>query len=260
MRQFADVFGSEPEVEASAPGRVNLLGEHTDYNGGFVLPAAIPQRTQVFMGRSGDEWCRFYSANLDQQVRYRIGGALQVGFAAYLVGCIEVPRTLGHKITPVEILIRSDVPMGAGLASSAALEVAALRGFRTLFGLDIDDLGIARLAQQAEIRYVGAPCSLTDPMVASLGDSRHLLFLDTRNLQWRLLPLPEDSEFIVLDSGVPQGSALRGQHRRRAECEEAARRLGVESLRDIDDPAVVGACRSRWRSGRAMWLPRISGC
>ena len=133
MRQFSDLYGSPPELEVSAPGRVNLLGEHTDYNGGFVLPIAIPQRTSLQLARSADEWNRFYSANLDELVQFRPGNEPISGFGAYSAGCIEILHEKGYSIKPVNILISSDVPIGAGLSSSAALEVATLRGLRELY-------------------------------------------------------------------------------------------------------------------------------
>jgi len=233
---FADFFGGRPEVEASAPGRVNLLGEHTDYNDGFVLPIAIPQRTWVEIARSPDEWNRFRSMNMNGLVHYQPGGAFPSGFAAYLAGCIEVLREESEAMTPVNLLVRSDVPMGAGLSSSAALEVAVLRGLCALFQIAVDDVDIALLAQQAEIRFAGVRCGIMDQMAASLADRQHMLFLDTRTLERRLLPLPEHSELIVLDSGVPRSLADSAYNRRRAECEEAAGLLGISMLRDLDAP------------------------
>ncbi|WP_333874418.1 galactokinase [Methylobacter sp.] len=238
LLKFADFFGAHPEVEASAPGRVNLLGEHTDDNDGFVLPIAIPQRTWVELSRSPDQWSRFRSMNMDGLFHYQAGGAFPSGFAAYLAGCFEVLREeMINVMAPVNVLIRSDVPMGAGLASSAALEVAVLRGLRALFHLPVDDIDIALLAQQAEIRFAGVRCGIMDQMAASLADQQHMLFLDTRTLERRLLSLPEQSELVVLDSGV----SLNFHNQRRAECEDAARRLGIAMLRDLDDPAAAEA-------------------
>ncbi|MGZ8245904.1 galactokinase [Methylomagnum sp.] len=237
--EFASLYGAPSEFEASAPGRVNLLGEHTDYNDGFVLPIAIPQRTKVELAQSPDEWSRFLSVGLNGLVQYQMGGTIPPGFVAYVAGCLEVLREAGHAIAPVNLLIRSEVPMGVGLSSSAALEVAVLRGLRGLFGLALDDVDIARLAQQAEIRFAGVHCGVMDQMAASLADERHMLFLDTRTLERRLLPLPEQAGLLVLDSGVPRRLAGSAYNQRRLECEEAARQLGVAALRDIDDPAAT---------------------
>jgi galactokinase len=131
------------------------------------------------------------------------------------------------------------VPIGVGLSSSAALEVATLRALRQLLGLALDDVEIARLAQRAEVEFTGVHCGIMDQMAASLADPSHMLFLDTRSLERRLLPLPAGSEILVLDSGVPRALAASGYNRRRSECEEAARQLGVAALRDVADPAAV---------------------
>lgn len=237
---FAGFFGTPPEVEASAPGRVNLLGEHTDYNDGLVLPIAIPQRTRVELARSPDKWSRFRSTNLDVLIHYQAGGDFPSGFAAYAAGCFEVLREEMHDVmAPVNLLVRSDVPMGAGLSSSAALEVAVLRGLRKLFQLAVDDVDIALLAQQAEVRFAGVRCGIMDQMASSLADEQHMLFLDTRTLERRLLPLPEQSELVVLDSGVPRRLAGSAYNKRREECEAAARKLNVLTLRDIDNTALT---------------------
>lgn len=240
MTDFTELFGRDPEFEASAPGRVNLLGEHTDYNDGFVLPAAIPQRTHVELARSPDGWCRFHSDNLNHLILHLPGDAVPGNFGRYAAGCIEVLRQAGFATEPVLLRIRSDVPIGSGLSSSAALEVALLRGLRELFRLELDDVEIARLAQTAEIHYAGVRCGIMDQMAASLcTDTSHMLFIDTRTLENRLLPLPEGTEPIVLDSGVPRSLSGSAYNRRRRECEEAARRLGVAALRDVDDPAAA---------------------
>jgi galactokinase len=236
MRTFSDVYGRPPEVRAQAPGRVNLLGEHTDYNDGFVLPTTIPQLTRIELAKSRDDQFKFYSANLDQSVAYAEGQAVPEGFAQYVYGCVEVLKKRGHRITPVEIHIRSDVPMGGGLSSSAALEVAVLRALRQAFAIELDDVELAKLAQQAEIEYAGVRCGILDQMATSLGDDKHMLFLDTRTLERKLLPFPSGAELVVIDSGIARTLATSGYNERRAQCEEAARLLGVQALRDETDP------------------------
>ena len=233
MRNFSDLYGNPPQSEVSAPGRVNLLGEHTDYNCGFVLPIAIPQRTSVQLSKSADEWNRFYSANLDELVQFRPGDERLSGFGAYPAGCIELLHDKGYSIAPVHLHIYSDVPIGAGLSSSAALEVATLRGLRELYRLELDDVEIARLAQHVEVHYVGVRCGIMDQMASSLADEQHMLFLDTQTLERRLLPLPENSELLVLDSGVPRQLSASAYNLRRKECEEAALLLGVTTLREV---------------------------
>jgi galactokinase len=236
---FQQIFNAAPQVKASAPGRVNLLGEHTDYNDGFVLPTAIPQQTTVSLGFSPDEQHHFYSAELDAQVSLTSADPTPTGFASYLLGCIRVLEQIGVKIPLLNVFVTSMVPIGAGLSSSAALEVAMLRGLRSLLNLDLDDVEIAKLAQQAEIQYAKVQCGIMDQMASSLADPEHLLFLDTRSLDRQLLPLPKDTAILVLDSGLPRTLANSGYNQRRAECEAAAQHLGVPALRDVQDLAAI---------------------
>ncbi|MDZ7961529.1 MAG: galactokinase [Aulosira sp. DedQUE10] len=236
---FQKIFAQPPETEASAPGRVNLLGEHTDYNDGFVLPTAIPQTTTVQLGFSNDGKHRFYSENLDETVSILEINHTPSGFASYIFGCLQVLQQKGYTIPPLNLYVKSSVPMGSGLSSSAALEVSTLRGVRQLLNLPINDVEIAQLAQQAEIHYAGVQCGIMDQMASSLADTEHMLFLDTRTLEQRVLPLPSGAEILVIDSGVPRSLASSRYNQRRAKCEEAARSLGVKALRDITDASAV---------------------
>lgn len=236
--KFQLIFDTPCETEASAPGRVNLLGEHTDYNDGFVLPTAIPQQTTVQLGFSNDGH-HFYSEDLDELVSILEINHTPSGFASYIFGCIEILKKQGYTIPPLNLYVKSAVPMGSGLSSSAALEVATLRALRQCLNLPIDDVKIAQLAQQAEIHYAGVQCGIMDQMASSLADTEHMLFLDTRTLEGRLLPLPRGAEVVVIDSGVPRTLASSGYNQRRAECEEAARLLGVKALRDIIEVEVT---------------------
>ncbi|AFZ23194.1 galactokinase [Cylindrospermum stagnale PCC 7417] len=232
---FQQIFGKPPETQASAPGRVNLLGEHTDYNDGFVLPTAIPQSTTVQIGFSRDGQHHLYSDNLNERVDILEINYTPSGFASYIFGCIEVLKKAEYTIPPLSLYVNSLVPMGSGLSSSAALEVATIRAVRQLLDLPIDDVEVAQLAQQAEIHYVGVHCGIMDQMASSLADTEHLLFLDTRTLERCLIPFPDKAEIVVIDSGVPRTLATSGYNQRRAECEEAAHLLGVAALRDITD-------------------------
>lgn len=236
---FQQVFDAAPEIEASAPGRVNLLGEHTDYNDGFVLPTAIPQQTTVQLGFSNDARHHFYSQELEELLSVSKDDATPSGFASYILGCIRVLEKEGHEIPPLNLHVSSTVPMGSGLSSSAALEVATLRGVRSLLHLPVDDVRVAELAQQAEIHYAGVNCGIMDQMASSLADTNSMLFLDTRTLERRVIPFPPGASILVIDSGVPRTLAGSGYNQRRAECEEAARLLGVKALRDISDPQAV---------------------
>lgn len=233
MLTLATFFGGPPQVHASAPGRVNLLGEHTDYNDGFMLPVATPQRTEVAIGPSGDGRFHIHSATLGETVEYTRGGHPPHGFASYIDGCISLLERQGFEVPPLRIHVSSDLPIGVGLSSSAALEVATLGALRSLLAIQFDDLQLARLAQRAEGEYVGIQCGIMDQMAAIMADPRHMLFIDARSLSHELLPLPPNSELIVIDSGVPRALADSKYNERRTECEEAARLLGVKALRDV---------------------------
>ena len=217
--------------KGDAPGRVNLLGEHTDYNDGFVLPAAIPQRTRVSVRSNAD----FVLHALGHSTQFSLDAAPAEQSAKYVYGCIKELQAEGIDVPPLEIRVESDVPMGVGLSSSAALEVATLRALRAALGIALDDVHIAQLAQQAEIRHAGVRCGIMDQMASSLAAPGRMLFLDTRTLERRVLPLPAGSEIAVLDSGVARSLAASGYNTRRSECEQASSLLKVVALRDVVD-------------------------
>ena len=231
---FERVFGALPEAVADAPGRVNLLGEHTDYNDGFVLPIAIAQRTRVAMRRSGSNRFSLHAQGQGDTVHFSLDAPPSEHFARYVFGCLVLARSRGAQIPALEIHVDSDVPIGVGLSSSAALEVATLRCLRQLLALDFDDVLIAQLAQRAEIDHAGVHCGIMDQMASSLADTGRALLLDTRSLERRFVALPAGSAVLVIDSGVARSLAASGYNQRRAECEQAARLLGVASLRDVD--------------------------
>jgi len=234
MSGFKQVFGAAPQAVADAPGRVNLLGEHTDYNDGFVLPIAIAQRTRVAMRSSSEARFSLHAQGQGDTVHFQLDTPPREHFASYVYGCLMLARSRGAVIPPLQIHVESEVPMGVGLSSSAALEVATLRCLRELLALHFDDVLIARLAQRAEIEYAGVNCGIMDQMASSLADTTRALLLDTRTLERRFVDLPADSAVLVMDSGIARSLASSGYNQRRAECEEAARLLGVGSLRDVD--------------------------
>lgn len=233
-RDFEAVFGRAPVASASAPGRVNLLGEHTDYNDGFVLPTAIAHFTRVQAAPSDDGRFHLYAAQFDQRIRHAPGDAIPVGFATYVLGCIALVEERGHAVPPCLIHIDSDVPIGAGLSSSAALEIAVLRTLRGWLDLPLSDVDLACIGQRAEINFAHVRCGIMDQMASSLADPAHMLFLDTRSLHTRLVAFPPGGELLVIDSGIPRTLTASAYNARRAECEQAALCLGVTALRDID--------------------------
>jgi galactokinase len=239
VKSFRERFHSDPAVFASAHGRVNLLGEHTDYNEGLVLPAAIPQRTTIAMRASTTDRSLLYAANLEQECVLVPGQLPPLQFARYVHGCMEVVRARFGPIPPLLVHAASDVPMEVGLSSSAALEVATLRALRALLGLALDDIEIARLGQQAEIEYAGVHCGILDQMACSLLTPGQMLYLDTRSFERTLLPLPAGCELLVVDSGLSRSLASSKYNERRSECEQAAQALGLASLRECEDPRAV---------------------
>jgi galactokinase len=241
MSHFQTVFGRDPEATASAPGRVNLLGEHTDYNDGYVLPIAIPQQTHVAIARAGGPCTRVHAHDLGESAQFTLDQAPADQFARYVYGCLRQADDHGCDVPPLDIFVSSDVPMGVGLSSSAALEVAVLRALRTLLDAPFDDVRIAQLAQAAEIEHAGVHCGIMDQMASSLADSTQALFLDTRTLHRQLVPLPAGSAVLVIDSGIARALAGSQYNERRAECEQAAKGLGLNALRDTTDVAEAEA-------------------
>jgi galactokinase len=222
-------------VPASAPGRVNLIGEHTDYNGGVVLPIAIARRTDVTVALRSDLEVRAVSSTVeDHELRYRRGAETRTRrWIDYIQGLTWALDERGLKVPGFDLAIRSSIPPGSGLASSAALEVAVLRGLRTALQLPLDDLALARVAHRAETGFVGAPVGIMDQCAASLADTTHALFIDTRTMEMLPVRMPDGVVLAVIDSGITHDHAAGGYRERRAECERAAAAAGVASLSDL---------------------------
>jgi galactokinase len=235
MAEIATHFGGGPDVVASAPGRVTLIGEHTDYNGGYVLPMPIPQRTTVAASRRNDDVARVSSDAAAGGAReFLVGREAAAGdWLDYVQGCTRMLG--GHgAIGGFDATITSTVPMGAGLASSAALEVALLRALRELFVVALDDVSLALAAHRAEHDFVGARVGVMDQLASSLGTDGHALFLDARSLEHESIPIPPTVVLRVLDSGIAHRHADGDYNVRRAECEAACERLGIRQLRDLE--------------------------
>jgi galactokinase len=178
---------------------------------------------------------------LQEAVQFVPGTPPPAHFATYVYGCVMELQAEGERVPSLDIHVASDVPIGVGLSSSAALEVAMLRALRELLGLALDDVRIAQLGQRAEVVHAGVRCGILDQMAASLADTQRALLLDTRSLARRFVPLPARTAIVVVDSGVPRSLAASGYNQRRAECEAAAQALGVPSLRDAPDLESVQA-------------------
>ena len=242
---FERLFHRKPEVIASAPGRVNLIGEHTDYNGGYVLPTTIPQETRIELAVRQDDTVRAWSADAPANglpLEYRLGHEARRGqWLDYVQGITHVLALERCALTGFDLCIESEIPAGSGLSSSAALGVSVLRALRSAFGFDLDEIRLARLVQRSENEFVGAPVGILDPMACALGTQGEALFIDTRSLAYKRVPIPSEAELVVLDSGVSHDHAGGDYRVRRAECEQAAALLGVAQLRDLEGvaPAAV---------------------
>jgi galactokinase len=208
--EFRALFGVASAAQAEAFGRVNLIGEHTDYNEGFVLPTSIPQSTVAAVARRADRTVRAWSAELSEghAVERFVVGEEQPGrgWLDYVQGLTRALAATGHTIGGFDLALRSTVPLGSGLSSSAALEVAVLRALRDLFALSADDVEIARMGQRAENEFVGAPVGIMDEMASSLGRPGVALFIDTRSLSYEPVALPRGTERAAALLGV---AALR---------------------------------------------------
>jgi len=243
LPSFQTLFGRPPSVVSDAPGRVNLIGEHTDYNGGFVLPAVIPQRTSVELSSRSDRRVVVWSANVEAAERLK---EFELGSEAptrtwidYVQGVTVALQRRGHRIEGADLRVESRVPIGSGLSSSAALEVAVARAFRSACDLRLDDVELAMAGKWAENEFVGVPTGIMDQMAASLGESGTALFLDTRSMRYERVPIPRSLDLVIIDSGVRHHLVSGEYGVRRAQCEEACRRLGVVQLRDLS-PADLG--------------------
>ena len=218
-------------ITATAPGRVNLIGEHTDYNGGFVLPVALPLRVRVDLQPRPDRLIRASSATVDAGRRHEV--RLDVERTGTWIDHVVGAGRVAGVDRGYDVRISSDIPIGAGLGSSGALGVAMLRALRNAFGLALDDVAIAKLAQRSENEFVGASSGIMDQMAASLGAEGEALFIDCRSLASERIPLPDELELVVVHSGVTHQHSSGAYNERRRECEEAARSLGVSRLRDV---------------------------
>ncbi|HEY0833933.1 MAG TPA: galactokinase [Azospirillum sp.] len=238
---FTTTFGTAPAATDKAPARANLLGEHTDYNNGFVLPTPLPYFTTVAVGPGAPGEVEAHAAQFNETLTRRLDAEPNGDWLDYVLGCVRAIKPQGVPVEGLRVTIESDIPMGAGISSSAALEVATLRALRRWLELSIDDEMLARLGQRAESGYVGMPCGIMDQMVSSVGRTGAALFLDTLSLDYRHIPLPQSHQLAVVHSGVAHRLTDGGYRQRRSECEAAAAALNVGSLRalDVDDlPAI----------------------
>jgi len=246
-RSFSEQFNKTPTVVARAPGRVNLLGEHVDYNDGFVLPVAIDRAVQVAVAPTSNKIVTLVALDLNERVSFaldRLGEKIDVNgdplptWVRYPAGVAHILQQEGLKVKGMQAAFTSNVPIGAGLSSSAAVEVAFAVIWRALGKWKRDALQIAQLCQRAENTYVGVNCGLMDQFASACGMEGQALYFDTRSLEWQPVPLPPHTAVVIADSGVRRSLAASAYNERRAACEQAVEILrqhmpNIHSLRDV---------------------------
>ena len=240
IQEFERRFGTPPTFVVRAPGRVNLIGEHTDYNDGFVLPMAIDRAIWIAMRPRGDRRVVGHSLDFEQPVEFSLEEVEQVSvsettpaWGEYLRGVAWALQEAGNTLQGWEGVVASDVPIGASLSSSAALEMATARVFAVTSGLPWDATSMAKLGQRAENEWVGVNCGIMDQMISAAGKADHALLIDCRSLETQPVPLPSGTAVVVLDTATRRGLVDSAYNERRAQCEAAARFFGVLALRDV---------------------------
>ena len=234
MRRFKEIFGKEPKFYVHAPGRVNLIGEHTDYNEGFVLPIAMELGISYVVAPRTDREVRLYSENFQEFDRFSLEEEIErneLNWSNYVRG---VAKFLSEKVAlnGMDTLIYGDLPIGAGLSSSAAMEVGAALSFQAVSSFSMDRKSLALICQRAENEFVGMRCGIMDQFASFLCEEGMALFIDCRSLETKNIPFPKGYLIAVCDSKVRRELVLSEYNKRRWECERAARLLGVRALRD----------------------------
>lgn len=235
---FNSVLSYAPTHIVQAPGRVNLIGEHTDYNDGFVLPCAINYQTVVAAAKRDDNIVRVVSVDYGNEtdefdITQEITFQENKMWANYIRGVVKCLIGRGFEFKGADISVSGNVPQGAGLSSSAALEVVIGQTFKELYNLNISQAEVALNGQQAENEFVGCNCGIMDQMVSAEGNENHAMLLDCRSLETTAVAMPEDMSVVIINSNKKRGLVDSEYNTRREQCEEAARIFGVKALRDV---------------------------
>ncbi|USD67989.1 galactokinase [Vibrio sp. SCSIO 43136] len=235
---FSEQLGYKPSHIIQAPGRVNLIGEHTDYNDGFVLPCAIDYQTVVAASPRDDKVVRVISVDYQNELdEFSLDGPIDFVenkmWANYIRGVVHFLQVRGFEFGGADIAVTGNVPQGAGLSSSAALEVVIGQTFKTLYNLDISQTDIALNGQQAENEFVGCNCGIMDQLISAQGEENHALLIDCRSLETKSVSMPKDISVIIINSNKKRGLVDSEYNTRREQCEKAAQVFGVKALRDV---------------------------
>ncbi|WP_420630252.1 galactokinase [Candidatus Leptofilum sp.] len=238
--EFQNKFGTAPPLLVQAPGRVNLIGEHTDYNDGFVLPMAIDRGIWLALQPREDDQVAVHSLDFGETAVFHLNNLQQTqsGWAEYPKGVAWALQENGYALRGWEGVLAGNVPKGAGLSSSAALELATARAFQQLSGFSWDAVQMAKLSQLAENKWVGMNCGIMDQMISAAGEAGHALLIDCRSLETQLVPLPpapdgSGTAVVILDTTTRRGLVDSAYNERRQQCEAAAAYFGVPTLRDV---------------------------
>lgn len=237
-QSFNQVFSNQPAYLIQAPGRVNLIGEHTDYNDGFVLPCAINYQTVVAASPRSDSLVRVVAVDYDDQTdEFDLSQEIEFlpnkMWANYIRGVVKCLLQRGYSFNGADISVSGNVPQGAGLSSSAALEVVIGQTFKELYQLPISQAEIALNGQQAENEFVGCNCGIMDQLISAEGKEGHALLIDCRSLETQPVSMPEDMSVVIINSNKKRGLVDSEYNTRRQQCEEAAQIFGVKALRDV---------------------------
>ncbi|MCC3700945.1 galactokinase [Rouxiella badensis] len=239
LKIFEETFGYPATITIKAPGRVNLIGEHTDYNDGFVLPCAIDYETVIACGQRNDRIIRVIAADYDnQQDEFSLDEAIvstdALPWANYVRGVVKHLLLRNSDFSGADMVISGNVPQGAGLSSSASLEVAVGQALKSLYDLPVDGVQLALNGQEAENQFVGCNCGIMDQLISALGKEDHALLIDCRSLETKAVSMPKDASVVIINSNVKRGLVDSEYNTRRKQCEEAARFFGVKALRDVN--------------------------
>jgi galactokinase len=234
-KNFAAYFNAKSEFIARAPGRVNLIGEHTDYNDGFVLPMAIDRAAWMAFAPRADARVCVHSLDYGDNSIFELNDLRrEKGWGEYIKGVADQLQKAGFRLRGFDAVIAGDIPRGAGLSSSAAVELAAARAFSVSSGFEWDAPRMAKIAQKAENEWVGVHCGVMDQMASAAARAGCALFLDCRSLEIQYAPLPENISVIIMDTSTRRGLVESAYNERRSQCEEAARFFKVNALRDVE--------------------------
>ncbi len=236
MRQvFEQKFNALPAIWIKAPGRVNLIGEHTDYNGGFALPMAIDRHVVLALRPRNDRRVTIYSLEFDSTLEFSLDAPAKrnTGWDAYVQGLAWALNCDGYDLHGWDGVVWGDLPMGAGLSSSAALEMAVARAFSAVGGFAWEPAAMARAGQRTENEWVGVDCGIMDQLVCAGGVSGHALLIDCRALTFDPVPMPANTAVVILDTGTRRGLVDSAYNERRQQCESAVHYFKVDALRDV---------------------------